>query len=87
MSSRSFGIYVFHYLTLSGAALLLSKTTAMPPFVYYIIGLFTSLGGGLLLFEIISRIPVLRWFTLGIKKRKGKKKDVQGKPDTAEKAE
>ena len=72
MSSRSFGIYVFHYITLSGAALLLTKTVSMQPFVYYIIGIVTSIGGGLLLFEIISRIPVLSWFTLGI--RKGKKK-------------
>ena len=85
MSSRSFGIYVFHYITLSGMALILLKTVSMPPFVYYIIGIVTSIGGGLLMFEIISRIPVLRWFTLGI--RKGKKKNVQGKPDTAAKTE
>jgi hypothetical protein len=40
----------------------------MPAFGQYLLILAAGLAGGVLLDEIIRRIPVLRWCILGIKK-------------------
>ena len=70
MTKRSFGLYVFHYLPLSASAYLLHKYTDVPALFVYIIVLICGFFGGLLLNEIMSRIPFIRWATLGIKKEK-----------------
>jgi peptidoglycan/LPS O-acetylase OafA/YrhL len=75
MSNRSWGLYVFHYLPLSVTAWYLHiYAPVMPAFFYYVLTFLAGLVGGLLLYEIIRRIPILRWCILGIKKEK---KDVQ----------
>ena len=68
MSSRSFGLYVFHYLALSAAAYYLHEHTALTALPSYAICTLAAFAGGYLLNEIISRIPFLRWAVLGIKK-------------------
>lgn len=73
MSRHSFGLYVFHYLTLSAAALWICKENHLPAFPSYIAAGMAAFGGGYLLTEVISRIPVLRWCVLGISKKKEKK--------------
>ncbi len=73
MSQRSFGLYVFHYLTMSAAAYLLNKYSQTPAILCYLIVLIAAYFGGLLMYEIISRIPIIRWCVLGIKKEKPKK--------------
>jgi hypothetical protein len=40
----------------------------IPAFVHYLLTLTAGFAGGVLLYEIISRIPILRWCILGIKK-------------------
>jgi peptidoglycan/LPS O-acetylase OafA/YrhL len=76
MHRRSWGLYIFHYLPLSMTAWYLHiYASGMPAIFHYILTLVTGFAGGLLLYEIISRIPILRWCVLGIKKEK---KDVQG---------
>ena len=75
MTKKSFGLYVFHYLTLSATAYFLTKYTQMHAALIYILTAIAAFGGGFLLYEIISRIPVLRWCVLGIRKEK---KSVQG---------
>ena len=70
MAKRSFGFYVLHYFTLSGAALLLKKYTAIPALPTYLIAFIAAFAGGFLLNEIISGIPFIRWCVLGIKKEK-----------------
>lgn len=74
MSKKSFGLYVFHYLPLAAAAYVMDKmdVTALPA---YIIAGVVSFAGGYLLYEAISRIPLIRWCVLGIKKKE--KKNVQ----------
>ncbi|MBR1930026.1 MAG: acyltransferase [Lachnospiraceae bacterium] len=68
MSQRSFGLYVFHYLPLSAAAYVLHTYTSLSAIPsYFLTGLAAFLGGWLL-YEIISRIPILRWCVLGMKK-------------------
>ena len=76
MTKRSFGLYVFHYTTLSATAYVLTKYTHTAPVIVYLLTAIAAFGGGLLLNEIISGIPVIRWCVLGIKKEK--KQNVQG---------
>ena len=76
MSSRSFGLYVFHYLTMSAAALALYRYTGLGALPTYLIIAAAGFLGGLALYEAVSRIPFFRWCILGIKKEK--KTDVQG---------
>lgn len=69
VAKRSFGLYVFHYLTLSACAYYLTKYTSLPAIVIYLLVMVSAFVGGVVLYELISRIPVLRWCVLGIKKR------------------
>ena len=63
---RSFGLYVFHCMPLSAAAWLLTTKTILGPVPVYLLTALAAFGGGWLLWEIIHRIPVLRWCVLGI---------------------
>lgn len=72
MTKKSWGIYLFHYLTLAAGAWLLSQYLPNMPVVgSYIVTGICAFGGALVLYEVISRIPVLRWCICGIG---GKKK-------------
>lgn len=75
MSSKSFGLYVFHYLGISSAALFAAKPGLLPAPACYLLSLAAGFVFGYGLYEIISRIPFYRWAVLGIKKEK---KNVQG---------
>lgn len=81
MTKHSFGLYVFHYLPLAAVAYWMDRNANAPALLSYLIGGVAAFAGGYLLYEIISRIPVLRWCVLGIKKEK--KKNVLREPDTA----
>ncbi len=70
MTKKSFGLYVFHYLALAAAAYWMYRYTGLSALPSYLICGVTAFGGGFLLYEIVSRIPLLRWCVLGIKKRK-----------------
>ena len=70
MTKKSFGLYVFHYLTLAAAAYWMNRYTKMPALPSYLLSGVAAFGGGWLLYEIVSRIPLLRWCVLGIKKEK-----------------
>lgn len=75
MANKSFGLYVFHYLALSSSAYFLTKYTSLPAIIIYFLVTVAAFAGGLLLYEVISRIPLIRWCVLGIKKNSGKKKE------------
>ena len=71
MQKKAWGLYVLHYLPLAVSAYHLHKATpALPPVLVYGLVTVCTFGGALLLNEIISRIPILRWCVLGIKKEK-----------------
>ncbi len=74
MTKRSFGMYVFHFFGISGAALLLYMYTDLPVAVRCVIVGIAGLLAGFVLPEIIGRIPVLRYLILGIRKKRGKAK-------------
>ena len=70
VSKRSFGLYVFHYLPLSATAYLLHKYTDLSAIPSYLLTALAAFLGSFVLYEAISRIPVIRWCVLGIKKEK-----------------
>ncbi len=67
MRKRSFGIYMFHYLILSGVAFLLEGVDGFPMTLKYILVLVAAFVGSICLYEVISRIPVLRFLILGMR--------------------
>lgn len=69
MSNKSWGLYIFHYLPLSAVALMLTSYTNFPPILIYIITAVSAFIGAYVLYEIISRIPLLRYLVLGINKK------------------
>ena len=69
MNRHSFGMYVFHYLGISAVALFIARPGLLGPLPIYILSLIAGLAAGYILYEIISRIPFLRWAVLGIKKK------------------
>lgn len=87
MCKKSWGLYVFHYLPLSISSLYLCglKSDRAPFYTYlcntvpgvatlviYIIVAISTFAGAILLYEVISRIPFVRWCVLGISKKKPK---------------
>ena len=69
MREHSFGLYELHYIPLSAAAMWICKENALPGALSYLVTGFAAFFGSWLLYEIISRIPVVRWCVLGMRKR------------------
>lgn len=73
MCRKSWGLYVFHYLGIAISSWYIKMYLhQMPVFFVYLLVLVSGIAGALLLYEIISRIPVLRWCVLGIKHNKSR---------------
>ena len=71
MCRKSWGLYVFHYLGIAIISWYIKMyLPQIPVFFVYLLVLVSGIAGALLLYEIISRIPVLRWCVLGIKHNK-----------------
>lgn len=70
MNRKSWGLYLFHYLPLAACAWYLHQYTALPALVVYLCVGAAAFGGAYLLYEIISRIPVVRWCVCGIRGEK-----------------
>ena len=70
MTRSSFGLYVLHYLVVASLGYIMKVYTALPPVAIYLILTVAVFTVTPLLYEIIRRIPVLRWCVLG---EKGKK--------------
>lgn len=70
MNAKSWGIYVFHYLPIAVCAWYLRNLVPnMPPFIVYILVAISGFAGSIILYEVISRIPVVRCCVLGIKNK------------------
>lgn len=66
MVREAWGLYLFHYLPLSACAWYLHRFTLLPPPAMYLLVGVSAFAGALLLYEIIGRIPVLRWCVCGL---------------------
>ena len=78
MNKKSWGLYIFHYLPLSVCGLLLKGNADIPELCIYILTGSAAFAGAFALYEIISRIPVIRWCVLGIGGKKGGMGNVKG---------
>lgn len=71
MCKKSWGLYVFHYLPIAVVGYHLTHSfTNIPPVVVYLLVTIAAFAGSLILYETLSRIPVIRWCVLGIKSKK-----------------
>ena len=69
MCRQSWGLYVFHYLMIAAAGWNLKKLCPdMAPLAVYLLVAAAGFGGSYILYEIMRRIPVIRWCVLGIGK-------------------
>ena len=73
MTRSSFGLYIVHYLVVASLGYMMKIYTQLPPVAIYLILAAAVFTLSPLLYEVIRRIPVLRWCVLGIGKRKEKK--------------
>ena len=73
MTKSSFGIYIVHYLVVLCACYFLKSYTSLPAFAIYLIAIFSVLIISPALYELLKRIPILRYLVLGIQKDKIKR--------------
>lgn len=69
MTRKSWGLYLFHYLPLAACAYYI-YAMPIPAVLKYLLTAESAVAGGVLLYDIISRIPVLRWCVCGISRKK-----------------
>ena len=68
MTRSSYGIYIIHYLIIASIGTLLKQNLELSPALCYLILTVAVFTLSPLLYEIIRRIPFLRWCTLGEKR-------------------
>ena len=66
MTRSSFGLYIVHYLVIASLGYMMYHYTPLPPVAMYVILTVAVFTLSPLLYEIIRRIPLLRWCVLGI---------------------
>lgn len=66
MNRKAWGLYLFHYLILAASAWYLHLYTHLSPFSMYLLEGVAAFSGALIMYEMISRIPVLRFLVCGI---------------------
>lgn len=70
MTKSSFGIYILHYPILACTCYVLNYYLSLPVILNYVIALVVEIILTFAFFELLKRIPVVRYFVLGIKKNK-----------------
>ena len=68
MTCSSFGIYIVHYLIIAGLGSIMFFQTQLPPVAMYIILTIAVFTLSPLIYEVLRRIPFIRWCVFGIKK-------------------
>jgi len=67
MTSSSFGLYIVHYLVVASIGWQLKMHTQLPPWAIYVILTVAVYTLSPLLYEVLRRIPFIRWAVLGEK--------------------
>lgn len=70
MTRSSFGLYIVHYLVVASFGYMMKTYTQLPPLAMYAILTVAVFTLSPLLYEVIRRIPVVRWCVLGEKRVK-----------------
>lgn len=71
MTRSSFGLYIVHMTVCTGACLWL-KSTTLPVWSIYVLALIATFAGSVVLWEVLRRIPVVRWCVFGELRVRGK---------------
>ncbi|MBR4778603.1 MAG: acyltransferase family protein, partial [Bacteroidaceae bacterium] len=72
MTRSSYGLYIVHYLVVASLGYMMKTYTQLPPVAMYLIlgvAVFTL---SPIIYEILRRIPFVRWCVLGMKKKSTK---------------
>ena len=69
MTQPSFSIYVLHYLVIASLGYMMKVYTDLAPWMMYVILFVAVMTIPFALYEIIKRIPFIRWCVLGMKKK------------------
>ena len=67
MTRSSFGLYVVHYIIITSIGYYLKSATELPAVAIYAILLVAVIGDSPLIYELLHRIPIVRWCIFGIK--------------------
>lgn len=70
MTKSSFGLYIVHYLVIASLGYMMKTYTQLPPIAMYAILTVAVFTLSPLIYEIVRRIPVVRWCVLGEKRTK-----------------
>lgn len=70
MAKSSYGIYIVHYCVMAVVGFWLKTYTSLMPWAKYVILLVSVLLFSPLVYEVIKRIPFVRWCVLGMTKTK-----------------
>ena len=70
MTRTSFGIYVVHYTVVASLGYMMKYYTSLPPVAIYAILIVAVFALSPLLYELLHRIPVVRWCLFGEKRIK-----------------
>ena len=68
MTRSSFGLYIVHYLVVAAIGYMLKMHTQLPPVAIYLILTLAVFTLSPLLYELLRRVPFVRWCVFGIKK-------------------
>ena len=69
MTRSSFGLYIVHYLVIGSLGYMMKVYTQLPPWAMYLILTVAVFTLSPLLYEILRRIPFVRWAVLGESKK------------------
>ena len=72
MTRTSYGLYIVHYLVVASIGFMLKMHTQLPSWSIYIILTVAVFTLSPLLYEVLRRIPFVRWAVFGEKKNKAK---------------
>lgn len=67
MTRSSYGIYVVHYLVIASLGYMMKMHTNLAPWMMYVILFFAVMLLSPAIYEVLRRIPFVRWSVLGIK--------------------
>ena len=68
MTRSGFGLYIVHYLPVAALGYMMKTYTQLPPMAMYLILTVAVFTLSPLLYELIRRIPFVRWCVFGEKK-------------------
>lgn len=74
MTRSSYGIYIVHYLVIASFGYMMKMYTNLAPWMMYVILFVAVMLLSPAIYEILRRIPFVRWCVLGIKKQEVRSK-------------